>query len=203
MARFHTSDGKFVGWNRLPHGFISFYQAMDRRLTGHIPRKPWIPFAAAAALKNILSSQSIVWEIGAGYSTLWLADRVAHVTSIEAAREWFDILSSIIAKERLKNIDLRFEWVAERMASFESADDCSLDLLFVDGGPRGNCLENGFAKVKHGGYIYLDNWDTKHFWDPARDFPERNAHQISEITSFIDYVPAQVGVYEGLLLKKA
>ncbi len=65
------------------------------------------------------------------------------------------------------------------------------------------CLERGFPKVKRGGYLYLDNWDTKHFWDPAAEFPKVNAHLISEVRSFVDYVPAQVGVYEGLLLKKA
>ena len=34
-------------------------------------------------------------------------------------------------------------------------------------------LERGFAKVRSGGYVYLDNWDTKEFWGPAADFPTR------------------------------
>ncbi len=203
MARLHTSLGDFVGWSHLPNGAVSFYQAVVRKLTGRIPRQPWIPFSARKAIERFLSSSSIVWEVGSGFSTLWFADRVGRITSIESSKDWFDRLSQIIAAERIKNIDLRFEWHAERMADFSEVSDGSLDLLFIDGGPRGMCLQRGFSKVKRGGYIYLDNWDTKAFWDDMDAFPKTHAALISETTSFVDYVPAQVGVYEGLLLKKA
>lgn len=202
MARLHTSAGKFVGLANLPHGAISLYQAVVRKTTGHIPRVPWIPFTARRALLEVITPEFFVWEIGAGFSTLWLSDRVKKVVSIEAAQDWYDRLREIIAREQIKNVDLRYEWVADRMADFSELPDGTLDLLFVDGGPRGHCLENGFQKVRPGGYIYLDNWDTKIFWDHAVDFPERNAAQLAEVRSFVDYVPGQVGVYEGLLLKK-
>jgi hypothetical protein len=203
MSRFSTSAGKFVGLNHLPNITISLCQAIVRKTTGHIPRLPWIPFAARKALESVITPDFFVWEVGAGFSTLWLSDRVKKLVSIEAARDWYENLGAIIAKEQIKNVDLRFEWVADRMADFSELPDESLDLLFIDGGPRGQCLENGFRKVKKGGYVYLDNWDTKIFWDDAVSFPERNAALIAEVRSFVDYVPAQVGVYEGLLLKKA
>lgn len=203
MARFHTSTGQFVGWSRIPAGALSIGQALVRKLSGHIPRQPWIPFHARDELVRWLTPQSVVWEVGAGYSTLWLAQRVSKVTSIEASKEWYDRLSRILADEHIQNVDLRFEWQAERMADFSELADESLDLLFIDGGPRGLCLANGFQKVRRGGYVYLDNWDSKHFWDTEADFPTRNAHLISYQRSFVDYVPAQFGVYEGLLLRKA
>lgn len=192
-----------MGWTHLPNGLVSLCQAVVRKTTGHIPRQPWIPFSARRALERLISADTVAWEIGAGYSTLWLSDRVRKLTSVEASKEWFDRLSGIIAAERIQNVDLRYEWVADRMADFSELADNSLDLLFIDGGPRGLCLERGFCKVKPGGYVYLDNWDTKLFWDEAATFPERNAALLSEVTSFVDYVPAQVGVYEGLLLRKA
>ena len=46
------------------------------------------------------------------------------------------------------------------------------------------------------------NWDSKHFWGDQVDFPSANTAMIAEKTSFVDYVPAQFGVYEGLLLKR-
>jgi len=203
MARIRTSDGKFAGWSKLPHGAVSLWQAVVRKATGHIPRLPWIPFAAIRALERRITPEFAVWEIGAGYSTLWLSARVKSVVSIEAARDWYDRLGAIIREERISNVDLRFEWQAERMADFSGTADESLDLLFIDGGPRGLCLERGFGKVRRGGYVYLDNWDTKEFWGEATSFPQRNAALISEVYSFVDYVPAQFGVYEGLLLRKA
>ncbi len=145
----------------------------------------------------------IVWEVGAGYSTLWLSDRVKKVTSIEASKYWYHRLSAIIEAESIPNVDLRFEWQAERMADFSELEDESLDLLFIDGGPRGLCLERGFSKVRRGGYLYLDNWDTKSFWGDATEFPVKHSKLISEAHSYVDYVPAQIGVYEGLLLRKA
>jgi predicted O-methyltransferase YrrM len=203
MARLATADGRFVGWARLPHLVPSFCQAVVRRLTGRVPRLPWIPFAARAALEAVLRPDFIVWEVGAGYSTLWLSPRVARLTSIEASEEWYRRLAGIIERERIRNVDLRHLWQRERMSDFSALGDESLDLLFIDGGPRGECLENGFRKVKRGGWVYLDNWDTKAFWGPAADFPQRHAARIAEARSFVDYVPAQVGVYEGLLLRKA
>jgi predicted O-methyltransferase YrrM len=203
MSRFHTSSGTFVGWRNLPHGAISITQVIVRKATGRIPRQPWIPFAARNALQSILTPEAVVWEIGAGFSTLWLAERVKKVTSVEAAREWYERLTAQLAREAIRNVDLRFEWQAERMADFSELHDGSLDLLFVDGGPRGRCLANGFSKVRRGGYVYLDNWDTKEFWEGEADFADRHAAQISWKKSFVDYVPAQFGVYEGLLLRKA
>lgn len=203
MARIHTSNGKFVGWRNLPNLVVSSYQAIVRKTTGHIPRRPWIPFSARRALETRIKSDYFVWEIGAGFSTLWLADRVKKVVSIEASREWYERLEQMIKVEQIANVDLRFEWQAERMADFSELADETLDLLFVDGGPRGMCLEHGFAKIRRGGYAYLDNWDTKTFWGDAEGFLAKNSTLISESFSFVDFVPAQIGVYEGLLLRKA
>ena len=203
MSRLHTSSGKFVGWNNLPKGVVSFYQAIIRKTTGRIPREPWIPFSARKALSEVLSNDWRVWEIGAGFSTLWMAPRVRSLVSIEASREWYEKLSAIIRAEGISNVDLRFEWEASRMSDFSELGASSLDLLFVDGGPRGLCLQRGFEKVKSGGYIYLDNWDTEDFWPGANEFLANQSGKIASRKSFIDYVPAQVGVYEGLLLQKA
>lgn len=187
----------------MPNGVLALAQAIVRKSTGHIPRLPWIPFSARKVLEQRIAPDFTVWEIGSGFSTLWLADRVKQVVSIEAAQDWYDRLCAIIAKEQIRNVDLRFIWVAEQMADFSELADESLDLLFIDGGPRGQCLERGFGKVRRGGYLYLDNWDSKGMWGEAATFPARNSALLSETHSFVDFVPAQLGVYEGLLLRKA
>ncbi len=183
-------------------GLVALYQTVVRKGTGHIPRLPWIPFSARRVLESLIQPSWRVWEIGAGYSTLWMADRVGHLTSIEANREWFDRLTGIIRQEGVSNVDLRYEWVAGRMADFSEILDGSLDLLFVDAGDRALCLRQGFAKVRAGGYIYLDNWDSREFWTNSKEFLAQNSDQIESSRSFIDYVPAQFGVYEGLLIRK-
>jgi predicted O-methyltransferase YrrM len=203
MGRFRTGKGRLVDWVRLPNLLTSLCQAVVRKLTGRIPRQPWIPFAATKALGKVIQRDWRVWEIGSGYSTLWLSDRAGKITSIEASKEWYERLSKAIERERLANVDLRYEWVRERMADFSELADESLDLLFIDGGPRDLCLTQGFAKVKRGGLLYLDNWDNDKYWGDSRSYLTDHAAEILDITSLVDYVPAQVGVYEGLLIKKA
>lgn len=204
MGRFSTGKRKKVALAKLPNLILSLGQAIARKTTGHIPRQPWIPFEAASAINQVALSTWRVWEIGSGYSTLWLADRVAHVVSIEAQKTWYDALNFRIDKEGISNVDLRFEWEGNRMASFAGISDGTLDLLFIDGGPRGDCLVNGFSKVRSGGYIYLDNWDNDAFWRQSdREFVEHHSSVLEDVREYIDYVPAQVGVYSGLLIKKA
>lgn len=202
MGRLRTGKGDIVGWRELPHILISFYQSILRKLFGRIPRVPWIPFTAAKHLDRLISGDWVVLEIGSGHSTLWLAERAGQVISLEAAEEWFNRLKEIIESEGITNIDLRYEWHVDRMSDFTFLDDESLDLLFVDGGPRRACLEQGFSKVKKGGYLYLDNWDNDLFWGSAREFFCDRAAEIQSIQSLIDYVPAQVGVYQGLIVQR-
>ncbi len=198
-SRFFSANGNFVGWRRLPFAFVSFRQALQRRLWGQYPRLPWIPFSAIHAIETVLKPNWIVWEIGSGYSTLWLADRVRSIVSLEYSREWFELLSATIAAEKLENVDLRH---VECMERFEGLVDGALDFLFIDSGHRTQCLEKGFCKVKPGGYLYLDNWDNKLFWEGATAYLESVKEQIAGISTFIDYVPALVSVNEGLLIQK-
>lgn len=203
MGRFYTGDGQFVGMKKLPNACRSLLQSLRRRMTGQLPDLPWIPFSAATAIDQILTRESRVWEVGAGQSTLWLARRAGHVTSIEASVDWYNQLCQRITQQGIDNVNLRHEWVAEQMADFSSVEDSALDLLYVDGGPRGLCFTNGFRKVRPGGWIYLDNWDSQSMWEGARAFLAETASAIASSQSFVDYVPAQVGVYEGLLLQKS
>ena len=189
--------------SRLPNGLVSFAQALSRKLTGQIPRQPWIPFSAIQKLDEIIRPDWNVWEIGAGLSTLWLADRVHSLTSIEASETWYKLLREKINIEKIKSVDLRHEWRGDVMASFPELLDNEIDLLFIDGGPRSLCLINGFSKVRSGGYLYLDNWDNDQFWCVDRSYLLVDLLDYVEyFESFVDFVPAQVGVYEGLLVRK-
>lgn len=204
MGRFRTGKNQMVPLRNSPHILVSFGQALLRKSFGYIPRQPWIPFEAAAAIHSAALPSWRVWEVGSGFSTLWLSDRVDHVVSIEASKEWYQLLKTRIDQECIENVDLRYEWRGDLMSSFPELEDETLDLLFVDGGPRGDCLINGLRKVRPGGYIYLDNWDNDAFWRITdREFLRERAGLFQSTREFIDYVPSQVGVYAGLLLRKA
>jgi hypothetical protein len=68
-----------VGW------FESVSQGRAVDGTGPVP---WITYPAIEMLKRIDVSAKIVFEYGAGGSSIWWARRAAHVTSIEYNPEW-------------------------------------------------------------------------------------------------------------------
>jgi predicted O-methyltransferase YrrM len=137
-------------------------------------------------------------------STLWLCSRVGRVRSLEWDRAWLDRLDSEIRREQRDNVDLR---LCTGRAETEFADiaDHSVDFVFIDGGPRPYCLAKLWPKLRPGGSAYLDNWDSDVFWMEdlnARLFLDDRAGEIARRTLFVDYVPTQVAVSEGLLLDK-
>jgi len=166
---------------------------------------PTNPYAAAAALDQRLSPQARVVEIGAGMSTLWLSQRVTHVTSYEWNPVWYERLAGHLRREQVSNVDLRFCSGHDELA-FADVRDASLDVIYVDGGPRSLCIERLWPKLRFGGLAYLDNWDSDLFWlegeIDARAFLDRQAAEVAERLLFVDFVPGAFSVNEGLLVTK-
>jgi hypothetical protein len=193
-------NGKIVPIANSMNIFTSFVQSVNRKFFDVYPEQPWIPFEAARALRSIMQKEFTVWEVGSGYSTIWLSNIASHVTSVEASEDWFKRLSDIIRSKAIGNIDLRYEWRGHLMAQFPA--DVQFDLLFVDGGPRRDCLLNGARCVRDGGFIYCDNTDAAEFWGGSfKECLGLLNRDIKKVKFFTDYVPAMVGVSEGALIE--
>src|SRR5690606_33853280 len=117
-----------------------------------------------------------------------------------ADKAWFEHLSELIKQEGYQNIDLRYEWHGHLMASY---DPVEIDLLYVDGGPRRECLINGFPRVKDGGYVYCDNTDSS-FWGEGgfTQLVRELGVGYEAIEYFTDFAPATFSVSEGALIRK-
>jgi SAM-dependent methyltransferase len=128
---------------------------------------PWLTPAANEILESYLLPGDTGLEFGSGGSTAWLAARVAHLTSVEHDRRWFEIV-----QQRLKNgaaentLYLLRETEAgeekERPASTyvgvaEEFPAESLDFVLIDGVYRGSCACAVLPRVKPGGVIIIDN----------------------------------------------
>jgi hypothetical protein len=85
-------------WRYFPKWFSSF---RPRSLVG--AAKPWIPFAAANWLERYLKHYMTVFEYGSGGSTIFFAERVAEVTSIEHDQKWHALVSRALAQRGLTN----------------------------------------------------------------------------------------------------
>jgi len=124
---------------------------------------PWLHFGAIDWLDTYLQPSMRVFEWGSGGSTLYWANRVERVISVEHHREWFTDVTAAIDKDRCPGVELIHipesptEGLTEYAAYIEQYPDGYFDLILVDGVARPDCLQRAMPKIREGGVIILDN----------------------------------------------
>lgn len=142
---------------------------------------PWYTWDCVHWLEEWLKPDMQVWEWGSGGSTLFFAQRVARVVSVEHDGACADKL-----RESLREFDLesKVELLVippekGHIAEYESRDDAFLnthnfrryaqvirdydtfDLVAVDGRARNGCMKEGIAHVKQA--ILMDDIERKYY----------------------------------------
>jgi hypothetical protein len=169
-------------WRYFPKWFSSFRPV--RSLVGEA--KPWIPFEAANWLERYLKPHMKVFEYGSGGSTIFFAERVAEITSIEHDQKWHAQVSRALAQRGLTNCSNELHVPRPIAGTFSAIDDSpssrfiyddyyagttvheyveaidvhpdhTFDLVLVDGRVRTECIQYALPKIKLGGYLMLDN----------------------------------------------
>lgn len=151
---------------------------------------PWITHRALHRLKEIIRPEMSVLEYGSGGSTLFLADRVKKLVSIEHDQSWAEYVSINIQNDSNKKLyyippdensseeEFRSNYGMSYAGNYfktytlkvlELSDE-SLDLLILDGMARPACLKYAHSKVKHGGYILFDNSDRLEYQDSISSY---------------------------------
>lgn len=156
---------------------------------------PWYTFEAIDWLKTYLRPDMKVFEWGSGGSTLFYANQVSEVISIEHDAIWSRDVVKKLRKEKLKHVTAILiepnktsiklssgqpgDYRATN-ASFNNLDfkqyctvirkypDSYFDLVAVDGRARPSCILEGLSKVKPRGYLLLDNSD-RDFYRPGTE----------------------------------
>jgi predicted O-methyltransferase YrrM len=120
----------------------------------------------------------------------------------------------MLDRRGLANVELRLLTDAAAYAGLDDHPEGEFDLALVDGGlARDRCVETALRRVRPGGHIYLDNSDKES--DPARVDPSRalgmrRAEELlleetrrrgGSAEYFVDFVPAQCFVSQGLLCR--
>lgn len=117
---------------------------------------PWYTYPAIEFLEDKVKSDFLVFEFGSGQSTLWWAERVKKVISIESDQNWFNE----ITQQMPQNVKLNLESDEQKYANFILPyPDQYFDVIIVDGINRNVCLEKSLGKLKENGLIIFDNTD--------------------------------------------
>jgi len=116
---------------------------------------PWYSYPFLNFIEPRLRKHFDVFEYGSGNSTIWLAERVGTVKSVEHNSDWFKKLSlnlpanvKIVYREQ----NGKMEYCHELLNT-----DLHFDIVIVDGVERNCCLKVSVEKLKKDGVVILDN----------------------------------------------
>ena len=164
--------------------------------------RPWMCFPAVEQLERLLTPASKVFEYGSGGSTIFFAQRVAEIVSVEHDRRWYERILREIGRHQLTNI--RYELVEpEASSTFDRSriadphayvsDDESyigktfrryaqaidrfpdqyFDVVVVDGRARPSCILHAREKVKSGGVLILDQSERPYYLSKSESLIDR------------------------------
>mgnify|MGYP001186770513 CR=1 FL=1 len=123
------------------------------------PSHPWLTQESVFLLNQLIKPTDVGVEFGSGRSTVWFAERLAHLTSIENNYEWFDKVNALLKASSLEK-KVSYKIVVEPDEYVEQAtlfEDNSIDFCLVDGIERDRCALLMSQKLKSNGILIIDN----------------------------------------------
>jgi hypothetical protein len=174
---------------------LRFYRPWKRSLEKErnalIDGVPWINFEARAYIEASLRPGDMVFEYGAGGSTVFYSRRAKRIVSVEHDLGWYNQVLEVLKQQRIANCECHFvppelhegsgpdcdgpatyqsdsgayEGASFRKyaAAIESFPDEFFDFVSIDGRARPACILHSRSKVRQGGYLLLDNSDRLHY----------------------------------------
>lgn len=130
------------------------------------PDAPWLTPEAIQLLDSMLRPSDIGVEFGSGRSTVWLARRCAHLTSVEHDEAWYAKVSGTLADQGIAEVDYQYHPLDQTDATgarsayaqvVHSSGDESIDFALVDGVYRDRVTLSLLPKIKPGGMLIIDD----------------------------------------------
>jgi hypothetical protein len=137
---------------------------------------PWWNKRAIRYLSRHIRPGDLAFEWGSGGSTVWLTRQGVSVTSIEHDPVWAAKVIDLCPETNVRLIpaathgQVRSEpqlqdegqhFFDDYVAAIDPLEDCSFDIMIVDGICRMECVRRGASKVKPGGVLVLDDTDFR------------------------------------------
>jgi hypothetical protein len=123
---------------------------------------PWMNYSVINLLRERLPKDSVVFEFGSGYSTLFYSELALRVISVEHNQKWHEQLLSKIPA----NVSLIYQKLTtDDNYSKIVLKHKNIDLLVIDGRRRVDCAKNGVSMLSDQGILLLDDSDRERYKD--------------------------------------
>jgi hypothetical protein len=121
---------------------------------------PWYTYPAIDYLRQLDFREKVVFEYGAGVSTLFWASVARAVVSVEDDERWFATLRHDLPANAAVMLE---KDLAEFPAAIHRSERGAFDVIVIDGPARGRtrlkCSREALHALRPGGLIILDNSD--------------------------------------------
>jgi len=161
MSTGYLSD---TGWYRT---------VAEQRVVGPDGRPiPWLIYPMIRLLADRCPPAGmVVFEYGAGSSTLWWAERALRVVSVEHDAVWYESLRHRVPA----NVDLRHVPLNPALAYEQAVRDAAgpFDMVVIDGRRRSECGGYAVDQLSPEGVILWDNSDRPRYAEAIREIENR------------------------------
>lgn len=121
---------------------------------------PFYTYPAIEFLEDKIDKNWRIFEYGSGHSTIWWANRVSQVISLENVEDWYSYIQTNIPDNVTIHLEKEERKYAEKINEY---DDHYFDLIIIDGVNRNECIKFSLSKIKDVGCIIFDNTDDNQF----------------------------------------
>jgi hypothetical protein len=143
---------------------------------------PWYTYPAIEFLGKRVGKSMTVFEYGCGNSTIWWAERVREVVSVEHDKNWYErICPRVPGNVQLFHIDLEYGGeYSKKVTEYEK----TFDIIIIDGRDRTNCARNSLKSLKPDGVVIWDNSDRQEYKE-GYEFLNRYGFRKLEFTGLV------------------
>jgi len=123
---------------------------------------PWVTYSFIDFISDRLDKNMDIFEYGSGNSTLWYAQKVNSVTSVEHDKQWFEkIKNSMPDNVSIYNEELIY---GGNYSKFSENLEQKFHIVIVDGRDRINCIKSAINSIKSdNGVVVLDDSERESY----------------------------------------
>lgn len=122
---------------------------------------PWMPYSFIDFIRDRLNNNMNILEFGSGNSTLFLSAKVKYVTAVEHDFDWFNTIKNKIPE----NVTINYISLndGDNYIKFATNQNCTYNIIIVDGRHRVNCIINSIDALAEDGIIILDDSEVEKY----------------------------------------